>query len=177
MVGALAGLMVDFSRKYGQWTPLRETRLPFPPSFGANRTVGPRGVRCRCDCGRERDVLLAQLVRGLSEKCKSCANGDRGRDHGLSPNPLFRTWLSMMRRCGDPRDAGYRNYGGRGIRVCERWHDPRLFVEDIERWLGARPAGLTLDRICNDHDYRLDNVRWATRSVQNRNKRRRAVTP
>lgn len=65
----------------------------------------------------------------------------------------------------------YPNYGGRGITVCERWQDPRLFVEDIERDLGPRPDGLTFDRIDNDGNYEPGNVRWATRSVQNSNKR------
>jgi hypothetical protein len=78
----------------------------------------------------------------------------------------------MIHRCEDPNARGYQNYGGRGIAVCERWHDVRLFVEDIERLLGSRPAGSTLDRVDNDRNYEPDNVRWATQSEQHRNSRR-----
>ena len=59
---------------------------------------------------------------------------------------------------------------GRGIRVCDRWHDVALFISDIERWLGPRPEGMTLDRIMNAHDYRLDNVRWADATTQRNNR-------
>jgi hypothetical protein len=68
----------------------------------------------------------------------------------------------MMRRCYDQRDSHYPRWGGRGIRVCDRWHDVRLFIEDIERELGGRPVGMSLDRWPdNDGDYRPENVRWA----------------
>jgi hypothetical protein len=68
----------------------------------------------------------------------------------------------MMRRCYDQSDSHYPRWGGRGIRVCDRWQDVRLFIEDIERELGDRPAGLSLDRWPdNDGDYRPGNVRWA----------------
>jgi hypothetical protein len=77
----------------------------------------------------------------------------------------------MLDRCENPAHHAYARYGGRGIRVCDRWHDVAVFVADIERWLGPRPAGMTLDRIFNDHDYRLDNVRWATRKQQQQNRR------
>jgi hypothetical protein len=78
----------------------------------------------------------------------------------------------MMRRCHNEKQRSYRWYGGRGIRVTERWHDVATFIHDIERWLGPRPEGMTLDRIMNDHDYRLDNVRWATAFEQAQNRGR-----
>jgi hypothetical protein len=77
----------------------------------------------------------------------------------------------MIHRCEDPKVDNYKHYGGRGIRVCDRWHDVSVFISDIERWLGPRPPGMTLDRILNDHDYRLDNVRWATWVQQRANQR------
>jgi hypothetical protein len=80
----------------------------------------------------------------------------------------------MISRCENPDAPRHADYGGRGIRVCDRWHDVAVFIADIERWLGPRPAGMSLDRICNDHDYRLDNVRWATPAEQARNRRPRS---
>lgn len=98
--------------------------------------------------------------------------------HGMATHPLRHTWQGMLDRCENPRNARYARYGARGITVCERWHDIRLFVQDIEREIGLRPSRCaecggkySLDRIDNDGDYEPGNVRWATSSVQNSNKK------
>jgi hypothetical protein len=98
------------------------------------------------------------------------------RVHGLSKHPLYGTWTGMIDRCEKPRNHAFHRYGGRGIQVCERWHDVRLFIEDIERLLGPRPQGKTLDRIDNDGGYEPGNVRWATplEQAQPRSSRARA---
>jgi hypothetical protein len=77
----------------------------------------------------------------------------------------------MVRRCEDPRLLGYRYYGARGIKVCERWHDWALFDADITRLIGPCPEGMSLDRIDNDGNYEPGNVRWATRRQQQLNSR------
>jgi len=77
----------------------------------------------------------------------------------------------MMSRCYDEGHVSFSNYGARGITVCDDWHDVRRFIEDIERLLGVRPAGTTLDRLNNDDDYRVGNVRWATPKQQAQNRR------
>lgn len=89
--------------------------------------------------------------------------------HGLSKtHPLYKTWRGMRERCNNPRSANYLSYGGRGIRVCERWNDFSLFIEDI----GEKPTpNHTLDRKDNDGNYEPDNVRWATRREQVFNQR------
>lgn len=93
--------------------------------------------------------------------------------HGLSKHPLYHMWNGMLQRCENPRDAGYPNYGARGITVCDRWHDLRLFIEDIDRLLGERPARHSLDRYPdNDGNYEPGNVRWASPSEQTRNSRK-----
>ena len=93
------------------------------------------------------------------------------RTHGLYDHPLYQTWWNMLERCENPKHPGYGRYGGRGITVCERWHDVRLFISDIEQMLGPRPAGRTLDRYPdNDGNYAPGNVRWSTASEQARNR-------
>jgi hypothetical protein len=96
--------------------------------------------------------------------------------HGLAGHPLYVTWQNMMRRCYSPGNKAYRNYGGRGITVCDRWHDVAAFVADIMRLLGPRPDGMTLDRWPdNDGNYEPGNVRWATREQQRANMRKPAA--
>lgn len=96
------------------------------------------------------------------------------RAHGLSRHPLINIWRGILDRCENPRNPAFHWYGGRGIRVCERWHDIRLFVEDIERLIGPRPEGMSLDRVDNDRGYEPGNVQWATPYVQAKDQRQRA---
>jgi hypothetical protein len=98
-------------------------------------------------------------------------NPDRRVKHGMHGHPLYKTWDGMIGRTTRPGDASYAIYGGRGISVCERWRDPRLFIADILRDLGPRPDGCTLDRVDNDGDYKPGNVRWATAAEQRGNQR------
>jgi hypothetical protein len=96
--------------------------------------------------------------------------GRANRKHGLHAHPLYDTWSTMMRRCYSPKNPKYNRYGGRGIGVYEPWHDVAAFVADIERLLGERPEGCTLDRKDNDGNYEPGNVRWATALEQTANR-------
>ena len=85
-------------------------------------------------------------------------------------SPEHNSWRSMVKRCTYPKATGFKNWGGRGITVCERWlHSFEAFYADM----GPRPEGTTLDRRDNDLGYSPDNCRWATRSEQNANQRPR----
>jgi hypothetical protein len=82
--------------------------------------------------------------------------------------PLYHTWQSIMARCYKKWSQAYKYYGGRGIKVCERWHSFENFEADV----GVRPEGMTLDRINNDGDYEPSNIRWADRFIQRNNQRK-----
>lgn len=82
-------------------------------------------------------------------------------------HPDYELWKGMRARCRNPNHARYVDYGGRGIRVCARWSDFSVFVQDM----GPRPAGHSLDRIDSDLDYTPENCRWVADAVQRRNRR------
>lgn len=136
--------------------------------------------RCLCTCGAKVTVLSELLT---NERTKSCGClrrelgivlGSNSRRHGEARDGKttseYRMWGSMISRCCNPNHPAFHNYGGRGIRVCDRWRNSyEAFLADV----GRRPApNLSIDRIDNDGDYEPGNVRWATMTRQNRNKRR-----
>jgi hypothetical protein len=84
---------------------------------------------------------------------------------------LYKTWTGMRSRCSNPNHHQFKNYGARGITVCDRWNDFWAFVKDM----GPRPDGYTLDRINNNDNYEPSNCRWASQRTQNNNRRMRTV--
>jgi hypothetical protein len=89
--------------------------------------------------------------------------------HGMTDHPFKKVWDIMNQRVTNPKNPGYKNYGGRGITICERWASFMNFREDM---LATYRPGLFLDRVDNDGPYARDNCRWATRLEQNANRRR-----
>lgn len=117
--------------------------------------------RCRCECGNEIEASGVLLRNGQTRSC-----GCLHITHGMTLSPEYRVWRSMHQRCTNPKHVRYERYGGRGISVCERWNSFENFFADM----GARPAGLTLERIDNHKGYGPGNCKWATWSEQNRNR-------
>lgn len=87
--------------------------------------------------------------------------------HGMTKTSEFRIWCGMRWRCESPKHKFYSYYGGRGIKVCDRWQDFVNFYQDM----GARPEGTSLDRINPDGNYEPGNCRWATWSEQMKNRK------
>lgn len=128
--------------------------------------------RCRCECGQEAVVSGVSLRNGNTKSC-GCAKMEvlrhRNVTHGKTGTPEHRIWSGIKNRCSNQNDKCYKYYGGRGVRVCQRWQDSfENFLEDV----GYRPdPSLSLDRIDPRGDYEPGNVRWLTIQEQQRNKR------
>ena len=137
--------------------------------------------KCKCDCGAKAVIAGTSLRRGLTRSCgclhKEASKKPNRKTHGHAAPDKRRTrtyniWNNMKQRCINPAASGYVNYGGRGIKVCERWMKFENFLADM----GECPPNLTIDRINNDGDYEPNNCRWITRQEQNASGRRRPKT-
>lgn len=138
-----------------------------------------RGLRwlCRCQCGTEREVSGGHLKSGASESCGCITRevtSERNRTHGKSESREYEIWCGIKKRCHDKKCTRYSDYGGRGIKVCDRWlHSFENFLADM----GPCPSKKhSIDRFPdNDGNYEPGNCRWATGLEQGRNCRRNRV--
>ena len=131
---------------------------------------------CRCQCGGQTITYAGKLRSGHTKSCGCLTrelSAHRRTTHGHTQRrrdtPEYRSWRGMRNRCHCPDNVSYKNYGGRGIQVCDRWRESfENFLADT----GPRPEGMSLDRIDNDGDYEPMNCRWATPAQQRANRRR-----
>ena len=127
-----------------------------------------------CDCGASKVVSHGSLRAGTTMSCgclKSEVAAQRMTKHGAAKRGqrtrAYKVWAGMKARCEIVSATGYENYGGRGVRVCERWQSFAAFLEDM----GQAPDGLEIDRKRTDGDYEPGNCRWVTRATNAGNKR------
>lgn len=136
--------------------------------------------KCRCSCGNVKIISSTGLMSGKSRSCGCLQKEEQSERitksntvHGHNKagtgnqSPTWNSWSSMKKRCNTKSHVSYPSYGGRGIKVCERWNDFGNFLADM----GERPIGKTLDRIDVNGNYEPGNCRWATLSEQQKNKR------
>lgn len=125
----------------------------------------------KCDCGNEKSVQAMGLKNGDTTSC-GCVHkeqlGDRNRKHGMADSPEYRTWGAMISRCTNPNLPHFNDYGGRGIRVCERWLKFESFLEDM----GPKPTPRhSIERIDVNGNYEPSNCKWLHILEQPRNAR------
>lgn len=133
-------------------------------------------VECRCVCGVVKIVGADHLRIGRIASC-GCLRLDHpnrtvhGHASSSSANKsAYQSWKSMSKRCNNPNDSRYKHYGGRGIKVCERWRGKNGFVNFLED-MGESESGMSLERIDNNVDYCPSNCKWIPRADQSKNRR------
>lgn len=140
-------------------------------SRAENSNSGHTRWLCECECGKQ-CIVHATSLRGGNTKSCGCLRNEVSRErvvtHGMSKTSLFHVWCAMRERCFNPNNRSYKNYGGRGIKVCDEWLVPETFFEWAHE--SGYSEGLTIERIDVNKGYEPSNCRWVPSKEQARNK-------
>ncbi len=161
----MARAVIDISgQKYGRYTVIKRD--------GSNKS-GNATWLCQCDCGVYKVVAAGALRSGETKSC-GCwirdVTSERSITHGNSKTRLYKIWIGMKSRCYNPKTNNYKDYGGRGIYICDLWKD---YFESFMEWSLAHgyQSNYSIDRINNDGPYAPNNCQWITKFDQQSNKR------
>ncbi len=152
------GLIDMLGQRFGRLTIIEKAE---------NSKTGHTRWLCQCDCGNKIIVLTTNLRRGCTQSCgcyRMECQSKRKKTHGMSKrkDSIYATWAAMKQRCNNSNAKAFPLYGGRGIKVCDRWNSFENFLADM----GERPRGMSIHRKNNDGNYEKDNCIWATRKQQ-----------
>lgn len=151
-------------KKYGELQIIEQIK---------NDKNGHSKVKCKCSCGKTINVLLDNLKTGHSKSC-GCKKGymisKKKKTHGKCNTKLYKVWHNIKNRCYNKNNKRYKDYGGRGITICDEWLNDFMSFYNWAMNNGYK-EGLSIDRINNDGNYEPNNCRWVTNKVQNNNKR------
>lgn len=146
-------------KKFGKLTAVKFARMGSGSSRG-------QVWEFRCECGSTTTRPISAVILGNTRSC-GCLWDEVFTKHGCCGTKIYRAWNHMLDRCSNPKNLSYKNYGGRGIKVCKKWKLFKNFLNDM----GLPPEGMELERMDNNGDYKPSNCKWDTEKNQSLNKR------